>query len=96
MDAIKNAKIKYSFLGIDEGNIPIFYLGFEYKEGQEWKNVSTNKVVFIDTSFVRDLLVTLEVRSWEELPRKFARIKIRDGKVVSIGNLLEEKWIEVK
>ena len=96
MDIIKNAKIKYSFLGIDESNIPLFYLGFEYKENQEWKTVATNKVTFLDTSFVKDLLSTLEVRSWEELPRKFARIRIRDGKVISVGNLLEEKWVEVK
>ena len=96
MDTIKNAKIKYSFLGIDDSNIPLFYLGFEYKEKQEWKNVSTNKVTFLDVTFIKELLSTLEVRSWEELPRKFARIKIKDGKVVAVGNLLEEKWVEVK
>ena len=96
MDTIKNAKIKYSFLGVDESEIPLFYLGFEYKENQEWKTVSTNKIVFMDTSFIKDLLMTLEVRSWEELPRKFARIKVKDNKVVAIGNLLEDKWVEVK
>ena len=96
MDTIKNAKIKYSFLGIDDSNIPLFYLGFEYKENQEWKNVSTNKVTFLDVTFIKELLSTLEVRSWEELPRKFARIKMKDGKVVAVGNLLEEKWVEVK
>ena len=96
MDTIKNAKIKYSFLGVDENEIPLFYLGFEYKVGQEWKTVSTNKVTFIDASFIKDLLVTLEVRSWEELPRKFARIKILNDKVVAVGNLLDEKWVEIK
>ena len=96
METIKNAKIKYSFLGVDESEIPLFYLGFEYKENQEWKTVSTSKITFLDTTFVKDLLSTLEVRSWEELPRKFARIKISEGRVVAIGNLLEEKWVEVK
>ena len=92
---IKNAKIKYSFLGVDESNIPLFYLGFEYKEGQEWKVIATNKVTLLDVGFIRDLLTVLEVRSWEELPRKFSRIKIEDGKVVAVGNLLEEKWVKI-
>ena len=95
METIKNAKIKFSFLGVDESEIPLFYIGFEYKENQEWKTVSTNKVTFIDTYYIKEILSTLEVRSWEELPRKFARIKIVNDKVVAIGNLLEEKWVKI-
>lgn len=93
---IVNAKIKYSFLGVDENQIPLLYLGFEYKNGQEWVTAKTNEVTLIDASFIKDLLNTLEVRSWEELPRKFARIKVENKTVIAVGNLIEDKWMEVK
>lgn len=96
METIKNAKIKYSFLGIDETETLTFYLGFEYRGETTWKNVSTQKIVLLDISLIKDLLMILEVRSYEELSRKFARIKIKDDKVIAIGNLLEDKWMEIK
>ena len=93
---IKNAKIKYSFLGVDESGALVAYLGFEYKENNEWQTIKTNEIVLLDPSFIKDVLNVLEVRSWEELPRKFARIRIDGFKVGAIGNLIEEKWMEVK
>jgi len=93
---IKNAKIKYSFLGVDESGALVAYLGFEYKDSNEWQNIKTNDVILLDVSLIKDILNVLEVRSWEELPRKFARIRIDGFKVGAIGNLIEEKWTEVK
>lgn len=93
---IRNAKIKYSFLGVDDSGTLIAYLGFEYKENNEWQTIKTNEIVLLDPSFIKDVLNVLEVRSWEELPRKFARIRIDGYKVVAVGNLIEEKWTEVK
>ena len=93
---IRNAKIKYSFLGVDDSGTLIAYLGFEYKENNEWQTLKTNEIVLLDPSFIKDVLNVLEVRSWEELPRKFARIRIDGYKVVAVGNLIEEKWMEVK
>ena len=90
---IINAKIKFSFLGIDEEGTPLMQIGFDAKNGAQYV---TDKVTFVDVSIIRDILNTLEVRSWEELPRKFARIKLDGRRVVAIGNLIEDKWMEVK
>lgn len=90
---IINTKIKYSYLGTDEEGTPLMQIGFEGKNGATY---ATDKITFIDASFIRDILNTLEVRSWEELQRKFARIKVDGKRVIAIGNLIEDKWMEVK
>lgn len=90
---IINAKIKFSFLGIDEEGTPLMQLGFEGRNGFSYL---TDKVTFIEATLIKDILNTLEVRSWEELPRKFARIKLDGKRVVAVGNLIEEKWVEVR
>ena len=89
---IQNAKIKFSYLGIDEEGTPIFQLGFECKQG---RTICTDKKELIDVAYLGEILNALEVRSWEELPRKFARIKINDKKVVEVGNLIEERWVKL-
>jgi len=91
MDII-NAKIKYSFLGVDENSSLYCQIAFEGKNGSSY---TTSKIVFSNISFIKDILNTLEVRSWEELSRKFARIKTDDKRVVAIGNLIEDKWVKV-
>lgn len=93
---IKNAKIKFSFLGVDEEGILTTYLGFDYRDNYDWHTVKTNEIILLDISLIKELLNALEVRSWEELPRKFARVKIENGKVIAVGNLLEDKWVEIK
>lgn len=93
METIYNAKIKYSFLGVDEEGTPLMQIGFDCKNGSVFH---TNKVAVLDTSFIKDILDTLEIRSWEELPRKFARIKVEEGKVIAVGHLIEDKWVIVK
>ena len=93
METIQNAKIKFSYLGVDEENTPIFQIGFECRSGT---TLCTEKRELIDVKSLGEILNTLEVRSWEELPRKFARIKVNDNKkVVAIGHLIEDRWIRI-
>ena len=89
-EQILNAKIKFSFLGI-ENDALVFQLGFETQGGL---TVVTGKDL-VDTVTLQNILNTLEVRSWEDLTRKFARIKVVDKKVVSVGNLIENRWVNV-
>ena len=91
MERILNAKIKYSFLGLDENKNVVIQLGFDCELG----TVSSNYVDVIDSYFIKEILDTLELQRWEDLPRKFARIKIADKKVVAIGNLIEERWVKL-
>lgn len=90
---IYNAKIKFTFLGpIDNFNGMWWQIGFEYEKGV----TATNKVQLTDTNKIKDILNTLEVRSWEELQRKYARIKVKDKVVVAFGNVIENRWVVVQ
>lgn len=91
MERTLNAKIKYSFLGLDENKDIVVQLGFDCELG----TVSTSEVVVVDAYFLKEILDTLELIRWEDLPRKFARIKIVDKKVVAVGNLIEERWVKL-
>ncbi len=91
MEKTYNAKIKYSFLGLDENKNIFIQLGFDYEFG----SISSGYVDVVDAYFIKEILDTLELQRWEDLPRKFARIKVVDKKVVAIGNLIEEKWVKL-
>lgn len=91
---IINVKIKYSYLGnYEESSDSFVKIVFEGKNNAIY---TTEKIQFSGADFLRDILNTLEVRSWEELPRKFARIRLNGDRVVAIGNLIEDKWIELE
>lgn len=87
-----NAKIKFSFLGTIDGFGGLWWqIGFEYEGGVAY----TEKVQLNDTARIKEILNVLELRNWEELPRKYARIKIRDKVVCSFGNVIENKWVVI-
>jgi hypothetical protein len=91
MEKIMNAKIKYSFLGI-ENNELFIEIGFECKSG----TISTGKFrPFSWENFIEDLLNTLELQRWEDLPRKYARIRVVDDRILFIGNLIEDRWVTI-
>ena len=85
-----NAKIKFSFLGYNEKDELIIRLGFECEGSKTF--------VTVPISYLRltKILDVLELRSWEEIQRKFARIKINGNYVIAFGNLIEDKWFNVK
>ena len=91
MEKVINAKIKYSYLGLDENGLLIIQIGFDCELG----TVQTNKIDIIDAYFIKELLDTLELQRWEDLSRKFARIKIESRVVVAIGNLIDDKWVKL-
>lgn len=91
MERICNAKIKYSYLGLDENGSLVIQLGFDCELG----TVQTNRTDIIDAYFIQEILNTLELNRWEDLPRKYARIKVEGNRVVAIGNLIEEKWVKL-
>ena len=90
---VLNAKIKFSYLGIEDNKL-CYQLGFEIQGGT---SITTNKYYVHNTVFIEQILNVLEVRSWEELPRKFARIQVDTSnngkKIIAIGNLIENKWV---
>ena len=88
---IQNAKIKFTQSGINENDNLIMQIGFELAGG---KVVVTNKFSF-DGDKLKDILNVLELRKWEELPKKYARIEILNGTIIKIGNILNDKWVKI-
>lgn len=88
---IANAKIKFTLSGIGEDGSMSMQIGFELPEG---KTALTGKFAF-DCAKTKEILNALELRNWEELPKKYARVEIMDGKVVAVGNILNERWVRL-
>ena len=90
-EVIENAKIKFTHSGVGEGDALAMQIGFELAGG---KTVATNKFVF-DGGKMKNILNILELRNWEELPKKYARVAIQNERVVRIGNILNDKWVKI-
>lgn len=94
MYSVYNAKIKFSYLGFkDENSLCLYWqLGFTTEAG----DYMTDKMYIKDTSCISRILQVLSLRQWEDIPRKFARIRVDDnGNVISIGNLISNEWVEL-
>lgn len=90
-ETIENAKVKFTQSGIGEGDELIMQIGFELSDS---RTAITPKFP-LDASKMRDILNALELRNWEELPKKYARVSILNQKVVRIGNILNDKWVKL-
>lgn len=90
-EKIENAKIKFTQSGIGDGDSLIMQIGFELAGG---KTVMTSKFVF-DGDKMKNILNILELRNWEELPKKYARVALQNERVVRIGNILNDKWVKI-
>ena len=93
-EKIYNAKIKFSYLGtFDTSPSQLCYqLGFDYEKG----SIATKKIIVSNIEDVQRLLETLDLRNWEEVARKFARIKIENGEIKAIGNVIDNRWVLLK
>lgn len=88
---IYNAKVKFSYLGKDEVGKTYYQLGFDYEKG----TATTNKKYLETISEIESVLNVLDLKSWEEVARKFARIKVVDRQVIEIGNLIDNRWVKL-
>lgn len=45
--------------------------------------------------YIKGILKVADVDTWEELKGKYLRVKKDDsGKIIAIGNILEDKWFD--
>lgn len=96
MEKIVNAKTEFSFLGLSKFTRKfVVQLGFITYESGEAKIVRTKEIEINDIKFITDILNYLELQRWEDIPRKFARIKIdtETNQVIALGHWMENKWI---
>ena len=79
-----NAKVKYTVLDSK------CKIGFIAEGAQEFETVP------FSPDLIRPILQVLGVRAWEDLKNKFARIVVEKNKVVAVGNIIEDNWLELK
>lgn len=99
---IKNAIIENTSLGTEGHGIMTIWLHLNYGgSGQGFGGYSLDdydekKEKRIGTAygceFIKRILEVVGVEKWEDLKGKHIRVKATLGKVLSIGNIVEDKW----
>lgn len=90
-EKIVNAKIKFAQTEIEENNKMVAQIGFELADNK----VITTRINDFNIDLMKNILGILELRIWEELPRKYVRLSLEENRVKKIGNILNEKWLKI-
>ena len=100
----KNAVIESTMLGIEDHGIMTCFLYLDYGGtcqgfgGYSLDVFDKNKDKRIGTAwgteFVRRVLETIEVDSWEKLKGKHCRVVSDYGKVYRVGHIIKDKWFD--
>ena len=100
----KNAVIESTMLGIEDHGILTCFLNLNYGgSGQGFGGYGLDgfdkaKDKRIGTAwgmeFVRRVLETMEVDSWEKLSGKHCRVISDNGKVYKIGHIIKDRWFD--
>lgn len=102
---IKNAVIESTMLGDEDHGIFSCYLNLNYGgSGQSFggyaldrhngeRNAKSRRIgTGYGCEFIKRILETLEVASWEKLPKTNIRVKAEGHKVHAIGHFLKDQW----
>lgn len=105
----KNALIKSTFLGREDHGIFTFWIHMDYGgtcQGfggyglDDVQNDENGKFVcrtgtVVGMQLIIEILKTLEVKSWEDLPTKHCRVRGNRGRITGIGHILKDKWFMI-
>ena len=99
---IKNAKIRSTMLGVEDHGIMTCMLhvegdgwgqGFGGYSFDSWDEKLKKRVgSSYGIEFIKNILETLEVGKWEQLPGTYVRIENDFGKIYAIGHITKDKW----
>jgi hypothetical protein len=97
---VTNAVIKQTFIGIEQGVLGV-YLGVHVGGDQLVRIVnlqveSDGKPSARAGDLIRNILEIVGVDTWELLSERAVRIKVEEGNVVAVGNLLTDNWLNFK
>jgi hypothetical protein len=97
---VTNAVIKQTFIGIEQGVLGV-YLGVHVGGDQLVRIVnlqveSDGKPSARAGDLIRNILEIVGVDTWELLSERAVRIKVEEGSVVAVGNLLTDNWLNFK
>jgi len=103
---IKNARIKSTMLGMEDHGI---FTAFLYVEGDNWacgfggygmdayaKHLNKRIGHRFGIDFIKGVLETLDVLTWEKLSGTFLRVETEGlgGKIKRVGHPIKEKWFD--
>ena len=106
MSEIRNAKITSTMLGVEDHGI---LTCFVHLSGDSWgvgfggyaldqysENEKRRRGTAYGMEFIRRLLATLDVETWEKLPGQVVRVDTEGwgGKALRIGHALKEQWFD--
>jgi hypothetical protein len=98
---IKNAKIRYTRLEIEDHGILTYWIGLDYGgSGQGFGGFALdggNPKKFVSCRWIRELLETVGVNRWEDLVGTPIRVEGEAwGPVSKIGHFMEDRWFDQK
>ena len=103
---IKNAKITSTMLGIEDHGHFTFMLNLDYGDSRQGAGgypldaYSATQKKRIGTAYGMDLIAavmkTVGVDTWEDLKGKLIRVRLYNGTIRAIGNLLGDEWLDFK
>lgn len=100
---IKNAKIESTMLGFEDHGIFTFFLHLKldhYNQGfggcglDEYNKFTKKRVATKLTGQVIMEICTL-FGSWESLPGTHVRVKTENNRLIEIGHIIEDRWLNV-
>lgn len=93
--SMQNAKIERTTLGFEDHGILTAFLILDYGgAGQGFGGYSLKGDAM--SGFVEQVLNTVGVQAWEELPGKYIRVEADHSKVHRIGHITADKWFDPK
>lgn len=107
-DEIRNAVIKTAHLRIEDRDILSAWLfldyggsgqgfgGYALDLGPGYTHHDPEKESVFCAKFLRGCLECAGVTEWSDLPGKSIRVRIRDGLIVAIGHIIQDKWLDPK
>lgn len=88
----QNAIIKQTSLGREDARFFSFWLHLEYDgSGQAAGGYCLGDKTGLQ--IIDEILKVLEVETWEKLPGTFIRVQNTHCKVVAIGHIIKDKWL---
>lgn len=95
MNEIKNARIASTMLGIEDHGIMTYFLHLDYDgSGQGAGGYSLGGTRF-GPAYLRKIIETVGVDKWESLPGKYIRVEATHNKVLRIGHIIKNVWMDL-
>src|SRR5262245_13714484 len=90
MSNIENAKIESASIQIEDHGILTCMLFLKILGGSQGFGGYNNNSNL--SWYLKRLFVVLDVQSFEDLAGKYVRVQSKDGLLVAIGHIVEDRW----